>query len=145
MQTNDAGIELIKRFEGLRLEPYQCSANKWTIGYGHTRGVSASMPAITEEAAEILLRGDLEWAEKAVNDAVEVPLNDNQFAALVSWTFNLGEGALLRSTMLKWLNQGDYLGVPQQMLKWDRAGGDRLLGLVRRRLDEAKLFIEPVT
>lgn len=99
-RANDDGVALIKEFEGLSLTPYRCSGKVWTIGYGHTRTVRPSM-IISEEKAEELLREDLYSAEKQVNDLVEVPLSDNQFAALVSFVFNVGAGNFKRSSLLR--------------------------------------------
>ena len=107
METSQNGIDLIKHFEGCRLEPYLCSANVLTIGYGHTKDVVENMH-ITEETAEVLLQQDLKEFEDNVDKLVTVDLNQNQFDALVSWTFNLGVGNLKSSTMLKVLNKEKY-------------------------------------
>jgi lysozyme len=137
---NQAGLDLIKSFEGLRLNAYRDAVGVWTIGYGHTAGVRAGQ-AITAAQAEDYLRSDVRRFENAVNAAVKVPLNDNQFAALVSFTYNLGEGALQRSTLLRLLNSGDYAGAAREFDKWVNAGGQRLAGLVRRRDAEQALFV----
>src|SRR5262245_6586870 len=96
-RTNDAGVALIKRYEGLSLKAYRCPAGALTIGYGHTGDVEEG-DVITEEAAEELLRQDLRVFETGVERFVTVKLNDNQFAALVSFVFNVGLGAFARST-----------------------------------------------
>ena len=144
-RTNDAGVELIKHFESLRLTAYQDSVGIWTIGYGHTGlehndGSVHAGREITEEEAESLLRHDLERFEDAVSQAVQTPLNDNQFAALVSFSFNLGARNLRVSTLLKKLNSGDHFGAAREFKKWSKAGGKRLGGLVRRRISERNLF-----
>lgn len=136
---NDAGLALVKRFEGLKLKAYRCPAGVWTIGYGHTRGVKAG-DVCTREQAEAWLRADLEEAERDVLRLVKSPLSDNQFSALVSWTFNLGGGSLARSALLRRLNLGYYDAVPGEMKRWNKAGGHVLPGLVLRRDAEAKLW-----
>lgn len=140
MITGEKGLELIKQFEGLRLEAYLCPAGVWTIGYGHTAGVSAG-DIITSEQADSYLRQDLAGAEKAVNHAVSVAINQNQFDALVSFTFNLGAGNFQKSTLLKKMNSGDYQGAADQFLVWVKAGGKKLSGLVARRQAERALFL----
>ena len=139
MRISQEGVNLIKHFEGCRLEAYKCPAGVWTIGYGHTKGVKEG-DAIEQEAAEAFLIEDLESFEQAVTRLVEVPLTQQQFDALVSWTFNLGAGNLAESTLLRKLNNYQYAEVPEQMMRWVRAGGQVLDGLVRRRAAEAALF-----
>lgn len=149
-RTSQNGIELVKRFEGLhRVQPdgtvssYRCPAGKWTIGYGSTRGIRSGMKFTVEQCEERLLE-DLRDTEAAVKRNVLVPLSQVQFDALVSWTFNLGEGNLRASTLLKKLNKGDYLSVPSEMIKWNKAtvnGTKQVLpGLTRRRAAEAALW-----
>lgn len=133
------GLDLIKGFEGLRLSAYQDSAGVWTIGYGHTGNVKPG-DRITQAEAERLLQQDTAWAQQAVRDQVKVPLTQGQFDALTSFTFNLGAGALEKSTLLKKLNAGDYAGAQAEFGKWVHAGGEVLQGLVRRRAAEADLF-----
>ena len=139
MKTSAEGIALIKKFEGLELDSYQCSANVWTLGYGHTQGV-AEGDSCSEEEAEIILVNDLKEFETYVNALVDVDLDQNQFDALVAWTFNLGPTNLRTSTLLKKLNAGDYNDVPSEIIRWNRAGGQVLDGLIRRREAEALLF-----
>lgn len=139
MKISKEGIALIKKFEGCKLESYLCAANVPTIGYGSTKDVKMGM-TISQEQAEELLLEDLEVYEDAVIKAVEVPLHQHQFDALVSWTFNLGGANLNASTMLKVLNKGAYEDVPYQMKRWNKAGGQVLEGLTRRRLAESLLF-----
>ena len=133
----------IEQFEGLRLASYQDSIGVWTIGYGHTEGVSAGMTC-TSEQADAWMAEDLRVAELAVDISVRVPLNQNQYDALVSFTFNVGSGNFENSTLLKKLNLSDYIGASAQFPIWDRAGGQALPGLLKRRLAERDLFLEAV-
>ena len=139
---NQAGIDLIKRWEGLRLEAYLCPAGVWTIGYGHTGGV-ASTDVITEAEAEDLLRKDLWRFEDAVSNLVRVPVSDNEYAALVSFTYNLGQGAFSQSTLLRRLNLGEQpsIVIQQEFPRWVHAGGEKLQGLVNRRMAEFALAL----
>ena len=139
VETSENGIELIKDFEGRRLVAYQDSVGVWTIGYGHTKTAHEDK-LIIKSTADRLLAEDLAEFEKYVDTYVTVALTQNQFDALVSWTFNLGPGNLQESTMLKKLNQGLYAEVPDEMRRWNKAGGKVLEGLIRRREAEAKLF-----
>ena len=120
-KTNALGIELIKKFEGFRADAYVCPAGVLTIGYGHTATAKAGQ-TIGVDTAERLLRADVEIAESAVERHIEVSLTDNQFAALVSFTFNLGAGSLKSSTLRKKLNIEEYDAVPSEMARWVRAG-----------------------
>lgn len=138
-RTNEAGLELIKAFEGLHLTPYLCPGNIWTIGYGHTRTVRPGQ-TISKEVAELLLNEDLTIFERSVSRLVSVPLTDNQFSALVSFAFNIGSTKLEASTLLKLLNRGWYDQVPVQLMRWNRAKGEVFGGLSRRRAAEAKLW-----
>ncbi|MFG8171273.1 lysozyme [Pseudomonas aeruginosa] len=144
MRTSQRGIDLIKSSEGLRLSAYQDSVGVWTIGYGTTAGVKPGQP-ITKERAEELLRDDVKRFEDQVLRLVKVPLTQGQFDALVSFTYNLGPGALEKSTLLKLLNRGDYQGAADQFPRWVNAGGKRLEGLVKRRAAERALFLEPLS
>ncbi|MGL5126136.1 MAG: lysozyme [Fusobacteriaceae bacterium] len=139
MKISSKGIQLIKRFEGLRLETYKCSANVNTIGYGHTKNVVPGMK-ITESQAEDFLKEDLIYFENAVNKNVKIKLNQNMFDALVSFTYNLGEGNLKSSTLLKLLNSENYYEASEQFVRWNKAGGKVLTGLTRRREAERDLF-----
>lgn len=144
-KTATKGIELIKEFEGLRTTAYKCPAGVWTIGYGHTGAVDGkpitSGMKITAAKATELLRGDLAKFEAAVNSYVKATLTQNMFDALVSFSFNVGAGALKTSTLLRKLNAGDYDGAADEFLKWNKAGGVVLNGLVRRRKAERTLFL----
>ena len=139
MRTSGQGVALIKKFEGCEREAYQCSANVWTIGYGHTRGVKEG-DEISADKAEYILLEDLIEFETYVDQLVTVSLNQDQFDALVSWTFNLGPTNLKESTMLLRLNDGQYSEVPAEMARWNRSGGEVLEGLKRRRKAEGLLF-----
>ena len=139
MQIGEEGLALIKYFETLLLKAYLCPANVWTIGWGSTKGVYEGME-ITEERAEELLKEDVEEAEDWVYKLVELTLNQHEFDALVSWTFNLGPTNLKASTLLKRINFNDLGDVPYQMKRWVRAKGKVLKGLVRRRNAEALLW-----
>lgn len=141
METSLRGMIMIKYFEGLRLRAYRCSAGVWTIGYGHTSGVSPDS-VITREEAEHLLRIDVRDAEACVSSHVDVSLTQNQFDALVSFVFNLGCRRFLTSTLLKKLNDEDYSGAAEEFPRWVKAGGVIIPGLVRRREEEKKLFME---
>ncbi len=138
-RINEAGLALIRTFEGLALKPYRCPAGRWTIGYGHTE---TALPGqrISAEHAEALLRSDLVTFERGVATLVKVPLNDNQFAALVCFTFNIGLSAFTRSTLLRKLNAGRYDTVSAELLRWCRVSGVELPGLLRRRHAEAVLW-----
>lgn len=133
--TNQAGLELIESFEGLRLTSYQDSVGVWTIGYGHTQGVQPGQ-IITQQQAQAFLQQDLGVAEAAVNK-LGLTLTDNQFAALVSFTFNLGAGNLN-----KLMSQG-IAAAADRILLFDHAGGKVLPGLTRRREAERALFLTP--
>lgn len=141
MKISQNGINLIKQFEGCKLIAYKCPAGVWTIGYGHTKGVVRGQK-ISPERAEKFLKEDIEQFEKGVNRHVSVPLNQNQFDALVSFTYNCGLGALQRSTLLKKLNAGDYAGAANEFPKWNKSNGKVLNGLVRRRAAERALFVK---
>ena len=140
MRISDKGINLIKEFEGLRLEAYLDSVDVPTIGYGHTRGVKLGQ-TISQEQAEDFLEEDIHEFELAIQRLVHVNLTQNQFDALVSFTFNLGIGSLKQSTLLKKLNAGDITGAANEFNRWVYAGGKKLTGLVKRRSAERLMFI----
>lgn len=140
------GVNLIKRFEGLRLEAYLDDGYKIpTIGYGTTRINNRTVPmglTISEAQAEKYLKDDLEKFEKIVNEQVGVSLTQNQFDALVSFTYNLGGHNLASSTLLKKLNSGDYEGAANEFSRWVFANGIKLRGLERRRKAEKEMFLK---
>tara|TARA_R110000765_G_scaffold424604_1_gene535760 strand:+ start:684 stop:1136 length:453 start_codon:yes stop_codon:yes gene_type:complete len=139
-KTSGEGVALIRKFEGCEFQAYQCSASVWTLGYGHTRDVSEGDTCTKDEAEQTLI-SDLEEFEGYVSDLVKTPLEQNQFDALVAWTFNLGPTNLRSSTLLARLNDGDLDDVPHQLRRWNKAGGKVLDGLVRRREAEALLWL----
>jgi lysozyme len=142
MRTNRKGIELIKKFEGFSAKPYICPGNKRTIGFGHVIKPTENFVILSEKQAEALLIQDLRIAEEAITRLVTTRLNENQFSALASFVFNLGQGNFSRSTLLRRLNENQMLDVPQELMRWTFASGKRLIGLMRRRVAEAQLFLE---
>jgi lysozyme len=139
MKISEEGKALIRQFEGCELESYRCAADVATLGYGHTHGVKDG-DSCTKEEANQMLADDLEEFEGYVDKYVEVDLSQNQFDALVAWTFNLGPANLKSSTMLKVLNEGKHEKVPSEMKRWNKAGGKTLEGLIRRREAESLLW-----
>jgi lysozyme len=144
LKTSQTGVDLIKSFEGVRYTAYLCPAGVLTIGYGHTGPDVKKDSRVDNQQAEILLRKDLVRFEDAVKRLVKIPLNQNQFDTLVSFSFNLGIGALEKSTLLKRLNAGENpCNVAKEELpKWNKADGKVLSGLTRRRLTEVDLFCQ---
>jgi lysozyme len=154
MQMSQHGLQLLEQWEGFKLQVYKDSAGLPTIGVGHliTKSEQASgtiningVPVkyaggLTQQQVTDLLAQDVVPAQNAVNNGVKVALNQNQFDALVSFTFNVGVGAFTGSTLLKVLNQGQYDQVPTQLLRWTKAGGKVVQGLVNRRNNEIKLW-----
>lgn len=146
-RSNGAGLGIIKEFEGLRLKAYLCPANVWTIGWGHTGSDVTPGMVITEVRAEQLLLGDLDRFEAAVQRLAPVA-SDNQFSAMVSFAFNVGEDddadtiaeGLGDSTLLRKHNAGDFAGAAREFAKWDKAKGKVLPGLTRRRAMESALY-----
>jgi lysozyme len=139
MNISQEGISLIKKFEGCELEAYQCAAGVWTIGYGSTKDVKEG-DTLTQKEADNLLLHEMQEYEGYIKELIKVPLKQNQFDALVSWVFNLGPANLKASTMLKFLNAGDYHLIPSQIKRWNKASGKVLEGLIRRREAEALMF-----
>jgi len=145
MKISQEGLKLIRDFEGLRLKPYKCPAGIPTIGIGSTRyengkKVEMTDAAITEARAVELLKNTLVGFEHTVNKFVAVDINQNQFDALVSFTYNVGSKSLLTSTLLRKLNAMDWLGASQEFGKWVYADRKKLNGLVERRKAEKELF-----
>lgn len=137
------GIALIKEFEGFSATPYYCSAKVLTIGFGHAIRQGESFPpqGISWEEALVLLKQDAAIAAQAVLRLINAPLTDGQFDALVSFTFNLGAGALQRSTLRQKINRSEYGEAPAEFRKWIWAGGRKSKGLLRRREAEISLFL----
>ena len=146
MTLSQRGLDLIKKFEGLRLTAYKCVAGVDTIGYGHTGSDVKPGMRITEEEAEKLLWKDTESVQQAVHSFVNVKLNQNEYDALVSFVFNIGPTAFIHSTLLRLLNgNSDRKIVAAEFAKWVKAGSDQLVpGLVRRRQHEKALFLEKI-
>jgi lysozyme len=147
MKTNEKGIKLLHDFEGLRLNAYLCPAKVWTIGYGNTRYEDGSPvkqgDVITKQRAESLFNNIVTTFERGVKRLVTRTLTDNQFSALVSFAYNLGVGNLQRSTLLRKVNANpNDPTIRDEFMKWTRAGGKELPGLVRRRKAEADLYFE---
>ena len=140
MHISEKGLSLIKRWEGFRAKAYRDPVGIWTIGYGHIKGVRPG-DYMTEPQALALLREEVKEYEEPVRRAVAVDLNQNQFDALVSFTYNVGAGAFSQSTLLGLLNQGRYKAAANQFLRWVKGGGRTLPGLVSRRQDERELFL----
>jgi lysozyme len=143
MRTSQKGIDLIKSSEGLRLTAYPDPATgstPWTIGYGSTRGVLKGM-TITAEQAERMLLNDIARFEPELDGLVKVPLSQNQWDALMSFVFNLGSANLASSTLLKFLNAGDYARATDQFSRWNKAAGKEMPGLTKRRAAEQALFM----
>lgn len=145
---NEATLKHIQKSEGLRLKAYPdpgTGGEPWTIGYGHTSmagppSVKRGM-VITREEAEAILRRDVEKFAQGVAARIKVPVTDNQFGALVSFAFNVGLGNFAKSTLLKKLNAKDYKGAANEFMKWTKAAGRVLPGLVARRQEERSLFL----
>lgn len=140
MKTSQTGLGLIKQFESLKTSAYRCPAGVLTVGYGHTAGVKEG-DKITQTQADKFLLQDVAGAEADVNRLVTVALNQNQFDALVSFTFNLGGKNLASSTLLKRLNEGNYRAAADQFGRWVFASNVMLKGLVKRRAAEKALFL----
>jgi lysozyme len=138
---NDVGLKLLTTFEGCELEAYDDGVGIPTIGYGHTADVVYGM-TITQAEAEEFLRQDLEEFESYVTDLVKVDLTSDQFSALTCFCYNTGPGeeGFGGSTLLRLLNEGDFEGAAHQFLRWNKGGGEPMLGLTRRRLAEQSLF-----
>jgi len=149
--TSDAGISLIKRFEGLELDAYRDIAGVWTIGYGHTGDAAFDGNVINEDMAEALLREDLETRERLLANWARdkgVTLNANEFDALISFIYNVGYRGFQGSTAARRLVSGDRLGAAEALQWWNKArvGGvlQPVAGLTRRRSAESELFLRSV-
>ncbi len=140
MKISQNGRALVKYFEGLKCQAYRDAVGKLTIGYGSTGPHVTEGLNITEEYAEELLRHDLLRFESGVLYRVKVPLDQDEFDALVSFTFNVGLQAFQESTLLRKLNAADYAGAAQEFRRWDKAGKRVLPGLTKRRQAESLLF-----
>jgi lysozyme len=136
-------VEFVKRWEGLKLEasPDPLVPGVWDVGYGH-KLAGDERPTITREQADEMLRSDLAAVAAGVDEAVTVPLAQNEFDALVSLAYNIGNGALARSTLMRRLNDSDFYSACDEFLRWNRAGGRIVPGLVKRRYAEQAIFGE---
>jgi lysozyme len=145
MKTNEAGLDLIKHYEGRRLTSYLCPAQVWTVGYGAIRYFDGEpVPpnvTITEQEADDLLRRDLIDTEDFVSRLIRVPLTENQFSATVSLVFNIGAGNFQRSQIRQRINRKNYDGAASIWWQWRRGGGRILPGLVKRRESERQLWM----
>lgn len=140
MTTSQAGRDLIKKYEGLRLKAYKCPAGVWTVGYGHTRGVTSSTE-ISQSMADLFLQDDIRPLERHINK-LGINFRQGQFDALVSFMFNLGEGNFNKSTLKKKiLAGGNDEDIAAEFKKWNKAGGRVLDGLTKRREEEAELWL----
>jgi lysozyme len=140
MKTSNAGITFIQSFEQLRLQRYLDSAGRPTIGFGHLIAPCESYQIISPEQADTIFLQDLSVAERAVNQAIEISLAQNEFDACTSLAFNIGGGNFARSTLVKLLNGGNTDLAAQQFLRWDNAGGQVSPGLMARRVTEKTIF-----
>ena len=142
MRTSNKGVVQIEAFEGTKLYPYQDTGGKWTVGTGHLMvagdGTTPGLP-ITQEKATELLKNDLVVAENAINKE-NLDLTQNEFDALVSFVFNLGVGAFQRSTLLKFLKQGNKEAAAKEFPKWNMVTGVVSKGLTLRRMAEQDCF-----
>lgn len=139
MNPSQACVDLVKSFEGFSATAYLCPAGVPTVGYGSTENVDMG-DEVTEVEAECMLMEDLIEASVAIDQLVDVPLNQNQYDALTSLVYNIGRDAFRNSTLLKLLNSGEYEGAAAQFARWNRGGGRVLAGLTRRREEERKVF-----
>lgn len=140
--TPKAAVDLVKQFEGRKLVAYKCPAGIWTCGYGSTGPDIVQGVTWTIWQAEDRLKTDLVKFTKAVDAMVTVDLTDNQRAALISFSYNVGTGALKASTLLALLNQGKTDEAAEQFLKWNKANGRVMVGLTTRRAAEMELFLK---
>lgn len=143
MNISQAGINLIKSFEGLRTKAYKAVPTEkyYTVGYGHYGSDVRDDHVISEKQAEKLLYDDVQSFVAAVNKLLKVDVTQNQFDALVSFAYNVGVGALKSSTLLEYLNAGNFQKAADEFLKWNKSGGKVYGGLVKRREQERALFL----
>ena len=140
-QISSVGLHLVEVSEGFRPAKYKDVAGYWTIGYGHYIKPWEKLEVVTEQEAQVILEADLNDAESSVLRLIRVPLQDGQFDALVDFTFNLGGGALQRSTLRSCLNRGEYSDAANELPKWCMAGGRKWKALFDRRVKERNLFL----
>lgn len=140
MKTSQAGIDLIKSFEGFEPEPYKDAGGLLTIGYGHLIKRGEQFTRITQEEGERLLSMDVRFAENCIEQQVEPELEQYEFDALVSFIYNLGCANFARSTLRKMINAENFANASNEFPKWNRVNGRIVRGLVRRRAAERTLF-----
>lgn len=140
MKYSENGLRLTMEFEGCRLESYLDTGEVASIGYGHTNGVKLGQTCTLEMAKEWLAE-DVAWGEESIKKMVHVVLTQNQFDALVDFVFNIGSGHFLTSTLLRFLNLGNYERAAKEFERWNEDNGVVVDGLTRRRLAEKKLFL----
>ena len=149
MKLNQTGLDLIKKYEGFRSHAYRDAVGVWTIGYGHTSmaGAPRVKPGlrISRQQGEDILARDVAKFARKIRPMIQVELNDNQFSALVSFSYNVGVGGFRRSSVLQRVNAGRFDAVPNRLSLWVKAGGRTLKGLVRRRAAEGELFLSGKT
>lgn len=131
---------LIRKWEGCKLKAYKDGGGVWTIGWGHTKDVKEN-DTCTQEQADKWLQEEVNQFVFGILSVTHVPLNENQLTALASFVYNVGLSAYINSTLLKLLNQGDYNGAADQLLRWCKDNGKEVQGLLNRRKDERKLFL----
>ena len=146
MKLNEAGLNIIKHYEGYSSSVYCCPAGRWTIGWGSTwdnkgRPINKAQADISQDYAEKLLLREIRHTDHAIAKLVTAELNENMYSALTSFIYNVGSGNFQRSTLRMKLNRGDYQGAADELPKWRKAGGRVLKGLVRRRKSERDLFL----
>jgi lysozyme len=146
MKINDAGLEIIKRFEGWSESVYLCPAGRWTIGYGSTwddraNPITADHADITRDEGDAYVRREVGHVEAAIERIIQSELTENMFSALGSFAYNCGTAALQRSTLRMKINRGEYASAADEFKRWCRGGGRKLRGLVLRRAAERLLFL----
>lgn len=142
LRISNEGLAFLRQWEGFRPTPYQCAAGQWTVGYGHVLRDGENYDTVSLSEAEALLRKDVAEVEAALSEALKgIELSQWQWDALVSFTFNIGIGNFKKSTLLKKLKQGDFKAAADEFLRWTKAKGKTVRGLVRRRKAERKLFL----
>lgn len=149
MMINQAGLDLIKEFEGFRAKAYSDPVGVWTIGYGTTAAADVGIDprpgmTITKADAEMYLERAVNKFALAVDPFIKMPIGANEYAAFLSLAYNIGPGAFIKSSALRKFNEGDKSGAASAILLWNKAGGKVLPGLVRRREAEKRLFLTPV-
>lgn len=149
MSVNKATIDLVKEFEGFSAKAYKCPAGVWTIGYGTTAAAGVGITpkegmTISKADAEVYLQAALSKFADQIAPFISEVINDNEFGAFVSLSYNVGASGFIKSSALRFFNAGDKEGAAKAILLWNKAGGKVMKGLVRRREAERQLFLTPV-